>query len=152
MSDIQLRVAAKGVIINEKGEVLILREASSYEEGTNVGRWQIPGGRINPGEHFEDGLKREVREETGLDVVEVLFPIYHGEWRPTIKDVPTQIIALYMVCRTKATDTKLSEEHDEARWIQPQSVTQYDMVAPEDKVILRLFEWQNRGVLDLPKL
>ena len=62
------RMATKALIVNDEGQMLILREASTYEEGTNVGLYHLPGGRLNPGEAFSDGLKREVDEETGLQV------------------------------------------------------------------------------------
>lgn len=138
MADIALRVAAKAVILNEEGKVLLLREASTYEEGTNLGRYQIPGGRLNPGESYEDGLKREAKEETGLEV-EPLYPIFVGEWRPVIKGVPTQIIAIFTVCQAKSGDIVLSEEHDAYEWANPQDV-QVDVVDPEPEVLKRLTE------------
>ncbi len=63
-----LRVAAKSLIINDQGQVLIVREASTYGDGTQIGRFGLPGGRIDLGESFEDGLRREAKEETGLDI------------------------------------------------------------------------------------
>ena len=55
--EINLRVAAKAVIVKD-GKVLILREASTYTEGTNIGKWGSPGGRIEASESFFDGLRR----------------------------------------------------------------------------------------------
>jgi len=78
VDNIVQRVAMKAVIVRD-GKVLILREAKTYDEGTNIGRYHMPGGRLDPGENFEDGLRREVREETGLEV-ELEFPVYVGEW------------------------------------------------------------------------
>lgn len=77
MRDLVLRVAAKGVIVN-KGRVLILREAETYIEGTNIGKYGLPGGRIELGESFMDGLHRETKEETGLEVIPK-HPVYLGE-------------------------------------------------------------------------
>jgi ADP-ribose pyrophosphatase YjhB (NUDIX family) len=50
----KLFVAAKAIIISE-GKVLLLREAA-YDEGTNVGKWGVPGGRIHDDEPILDGL------------------------------------------------------------------------------------------------
>lgn len=141
MTDIVLRVAAKAVIINEHGKVLLLREASTYEEGTHLGRYQIPGGRLNPGESYEDGLRREAKEETGL-AVEPLYPIFVGEWRPTIKGVPTQIIAIFTVCKARSSDIKLSEEHDAFEWVNPADYT-VDVVDPEPEVLKLLAHRQS---------
>src|SRR3990167_3831731 len=113
-----LRVAAKGVIINDEGKLLLLREANAYKDGTGTSRYHMPGGRLDPGEYFEHGLHREIKEETGLEV-ESLFPIYVGEWRPVIQGVPNQIIAIFTVCQAKTTKLKLSDEHDDYVWIDP---------------------------------
>lgn len=133
--DMVQRVACKAVIVKD-GKVLILREAATYDEGTQRGRWHMPGGRIEVGENFEAALKREVREETGLEV-EIESPLYVGEWRPVIKGVPNQIIGIFFVCRTKGTEVKLSNEHDNYAWIDPKNYSDYDAMDPEDKVLDR---------------
>lgn len=75
-----MQLAAKAVIVNGDGQVLILREApaATYSTNTKSGRYQLPGGRIKPGEKFEDGLLREVLEETGL-AIEIGKPLLVGE-------------------------------------------------------------------------
>lgn len=139
--DVVLRVAAKAVITNDKGQVLIVRESGTYEDGTNIGSYGIPGGRLNVGEAYEDGLKREVKEETGL-TVEPLYPIYVGEWRPQIKGVPHQIVAIFTVCKAKTKEVKLSEEHDDYKWINPRQVSKFNIMPPDDQVITRYGDWQ----------
>lgn len=135
MDDIVLRVAAKGVLVNAVGKVLILREANTYEEGTNVGKWGIPGGRIQLGESYDDGLRREVKEETGLDV-EIGKPLYVGEWRPIIKGVQHQIIAVFTLCRADG-DIQLSEEHDAYKWVGLHDVDGLRIMPPDDLVVKR---------------
>ena len=129
------RIATKAVIINDKNQVLILREANSYDEGTNGGRYQVPGGRLNPGEPYMDGLKREVMEETGLSV-KIGKPIFVGEWFPVIKDVPNQIVAMYFICNPLDDEIVLSEEHDDYKWISEAELKDYDIIAPEPEAIL----------------
>lgn len=143
MSEIVQRIAMKAVIVNEKGEVLILREAATYGDGTQRGRYHMPGGRIEVGENFEDALRREIMEETGLEV-DIEYPIYVGEWRPVIRDVPHQIVATFMVCKPKSNNITLSTEHDDFQWIDPKDRKNYDVMDPEDKVIDRFAAWQKR--------
>lgn len=143
MSELVLRVAAKAVIVNAEGKVLILREAKTYKEGTNIGRYHMPGGRLEAGETYDEGLLREVSEETGL-IVEPLYPIYVGEWRPVIKGVPHQIIAIFTVCKAISGKVRLSEEHDDFKWINPKDYKKYDIMDPEDKILKRYIEWAKR--------
>ncbi len=77
--------AACKAFVNYNGKILILRESGKYEDGTNVGRYDIPGGRVQPGESFDQGLIREIKEETGLDV-EIGRPFAVVEWRPVVRD------------------------------------------------------------------
>lgn len=135
--DVNQRIACKAVIAKD-GRVLLLREASTYEEGTNIGRYHVPGGRINPGEPFLEGLHREVMEETGLKV-EVGEPLYVGEWFPTIKGVPNQIVAIFFLCKPLTDEVRLSEEHDDYKWINAEELKQLDIMDPEDKVLDKFF-------------
>lgn len=53
------------VVHDDDGRVLLVRRAHPPEQG----RWSIPGGRVEPGEDDHTAVRREVLEETGLDVV-----------------------------------------------------------------------------------
>ncbi|MBP7766979.1 NUDIX domain-containing protein [Candidatus Saccharibacteria bacterium] len=132
------RIAMKGLIVDEHGRILILREADeSYSEGTNAGKWQLPGGRIQLGEKWEDGLIREMEEETGLADIEVVRPVAVGEWRPTIKGIRTQIIAVFHLCYYKSGKIKLSEEHDQFSWIDESDLEKYNFTVSEKQILKR---------------
>lgn len=62
-SSLVKRTSAYGVIKDEKG-VLLVRDRTSSNK-----KWDLPGGGIESGERLLDGLKREIKEETGLDVI-----------------------------------------------------------------------------------
>jgi 8-oxo-dGTP diphosphatase len=139
MSDINQRIACKAVI-GMGDKVLVLREASTYVEGTQTGRWHCPGGRINPGEPFVDGLKREIAEETGLTITS-FEPFYVGEWFPVIKGQKNQIVAIFFACTTEATpdSVRLSDEHDSFRWVTADEAAALDIMPPEQDVIAHYF-------------
>lgn len=133
MPHIRQRIACKALIRhNEK--ILILREAATYKEGTNVGKYHLPGGRIEPGERYMDGLLREVIEETGLQVT-VGKPLFVGEWHPVIKGEQNQIIAIFFLCTAATPEVTLSEEHDDYRWIEPEDYRTFALMPPEHEVI-----------------
>lgn len=135
MAEIVQRIAMKAVIVKD-GKILLLREAATYGDGTQRGRYHMPGGRIEAGENFEEALRREIREETGLEV-DIKHPIYVGEWRPVIRDMEHQIIGVFFVCSPKTTKITLSTEHDDYQWIDPKKRKYFDIMDPEDKVIDR---------------
>lgn len=56
-------VAVGGVAVRDGRLLLVLRG-----RGMSVGRWSLPGGRVEYSETLEHALRREFREETGLDV------------------------------------------------------------------------------------
>lgn len=64
-------IAVKALIKN-KDSFLILKTADS-DQNNNLSGWETPGGRLEVGEEIIDGLKREIKEETGLSV-KILFP------------------------------------------------------------------------------
>ena len=67
-SNLILQVGVKILIKNKEGRFLLLRRSLTKYPDVK-GRWDIVGGRINPGTTLLDNLKREVKEETGLDII-----------------------------------------------------------------------------------
>lgn len=121
MFHMKLFIGAKAIIVNE-GRILVLREAD-YDEGTNEGRWDVPGGRINPEEPIIEGLKREVMEESGLQIEagEVLG-VY--ETFPTIKGEACHIVRVYYQAKLiSPSEVTLSGDHDLYEWIDPNEAT-----------------------------
>ena len=123
--DPKLFIATKAFILGNEGKVLILRESGTYVDGSNTGRYDLPGGRLNAGERFDEALIREVREETGLAVTigEVLAV---NEWRPVVRGEEWQIVGIFFACTTQSEDVTLSDDHDAYEWIDP---AQYGMFA-----------------------
>lgn len=134
-----LQVAAKAAIINPLGQILILREASTGKDTTKEGQWGLIGGRLNPGEGLFKGLKREVKEESGLEDITISEqPIYVSEWYPVIRGIPHHIVGIFMRCQTSTDVVELSDEHDDYAWIDPAERHKYEMMEPDCFVIDKL--------------
>lgn len=88
---------AKAVLYKEE-KVLLLKRSNYMKK--HAGEWDLPGGHIIEGEILEDGLLREVWEETGLKIKEPVK--LHSRGRDT-----------YYMADLPDTEIKLSDEHTE---------------------------------------
>ena len=98
-------ISVKGILIHDGAVLLLLNER---------GEWDLPGGRPDPGEDHRAALKREVREETGLNVeVGAAIPEHLFEVLPQ-----RFVRILPFACRLLGgRDVVLSHEHLETRWV-----------------------------------
>jgi 8-oxo-dGTP diphosphatase len=104
------RVAAKSFIV-DNNKLLILKRRS--DDVQKPGIWEIPGGRLELGEDPREGLKREVLEETSLDI-DILHPMSVRHFK---RDDGQTITLLIFLCKNLNKNIKLSEEHSEYEWI-----------------------------------
>lgn len=98
------RLSAHAVITNQDAQVLQIKQ--SYGDG----RWGLPGGGIEPGETVHEALRRECREELGVEVeIEYLSGVYfHAEF---------QCHAFIFRCAIEPSAAlTLSNEHNEYRY------------------------------------
>ena len=105
-------VASGGVITNDKYEVLIVK---NLRKG-----WEYPGGIIEPGETVPQGLIREIKEETGVDVEIInIVGVYSNTAKKKgyngVEEVPT-IVIIDFVCKYISGDLRTSEESIEVKW------------------------------------
>jgi len=105
------RIAVKA-FIREKNKILLLKRRTNDTHKPNT--WDIPGGRLALGENPYEGLKRETKEETGLDI-EIIMPIDVHHFTRDDKQKITMIIFL---CKPISKDIILSEEHQEYKWLE----------------------------------
>jgi 8-oxo-dGTP diphosphatase len=124
--NIKVWVATKAFLLY-KNKVLILREADKYRDGTNSGRYDVVGGRVKPGQRFDESLLREIKEETGL-AAKIGKPFYVGEWRPVVRGEKWQIVGTFFVCVVKSNKVVLSEDHNNYLWINPEDFRKYKLI------------------------
>lgn len=99
------------------GDVLMLRRSEDADFA--AGFWEDISGRVHQGEEPETALRREIKEETGIEDVQIVRPIrvwhmYRGPVR-----AETELVGIAYWCRTTVRPIALSSEHTESRWLTP---------------------------------
>jgi ADP-ribose pyrophosphatase YjhB (NUDIX family) len=101
-------VSVAGIVVNDEGKVLVIRRRDNNH-------WEPPGGILELDETFEEGVRREVHEETGIWVkVDRLTGVY--------KNMKRGIVALVFRCRPEAGDVTTTGESREVRWMAPDEI------------------------------
>lgn len=122
----KLFVGAKGVVYHN-GRVLLVRESAMYADGSETGKWDMVGGRIESDEDVRAGLIREVREESGLSVVPGdLLGVFDGY--PTIRGEKCHVVRLYFLCAADSDQVTLSPDHDTFAWVDPRKPESYELM------------------------
>lgn len=106
----ELQVGVKVLLRNPTGEFLLIRR---NEEKYNSKRWDIPGGRINPGTSLGENLAREVMEETGLTMTSE--PKIIGA-QDIFASTERHVVRITYVGSADG-EPKLSDEHTEYCWV-----------------------------------
>jgi phosphoglycolate phosphatase len=123
-------VTVGGLIFNDAGEVLMVRT----HKWSNL--WGIPGGKIKWGETSEDALRRELKEETNLEVSDIAFELVQDciHSREFYRDA--HFVLLNYTCRARgATEVILNDEAQAFRWVSLAEAGQLELNRPTQILI-----------------
>jgi len=112
------KIAVKSFIVNRNKELLIIKRVSNDLHSPGI--WEIPGGRLKEGEDPFEGLKRETKEETDLNIT-ILNPISVHHFT---RDDGQNITMITFYCNPLTEEVKLSEEHTEYLWVPIENANQ----------------------------
>jgi mutator protein MutT len=136
-----LPIVGVGAVILREGEVLIVRRANPPLQG----EWSIPGGALDLGERLRDGVAREVREETGLevevgpvlDVFDSIFPDAEGRTQ-------YHYVLIDYLCQARAGTAVAASDASELRWASPDELEALGMKPVTIAVIRKAFALAGR--------
>jgi len=124
------------------GRTLLIRRGSPPLEG----EWSIPGGMLELGETFEEGVRRELAEETGLEVrivdfIEVferIFPDENGKTR-------YHFVILDYLCAVESGEARAASDVTDVAWAREEELEKYALTPTATRAIKRAFAmWRAR--------
>ena len=136
MPDLHI-VSITAILVNEDGKFLIAKRSDNLERWP--GRWTVPGGKLEKNDYanrehdtkagqwynvVEDSIKREVREEVGLDLLDVEYLVSLAFMRKD--NTPTLVISLYS--KNFEGDIKLNDELVDYKWVSLEEAKNYDLI------------------------
>jgi 8-oxo-dGTP diphosphatase len=134
-------VGVGGVVIAD-GRALLIRRRSPPLEG----EWSIPGGMLEVGETIEEGVRRELAEETGLEVrvldfIEVferIFPDQDGRTK-------YHFVILDYLCAVESGEARAASDVSDVAWARADELARYSLTTTATRVIERAFAmWRAR--------
>lgn len=107
-------LTVKAVIVREEREVLLLKRTKDVK---NPNKWDLPGGHLEKGETLEESIKREILEETGLEV-EVGEILKTTEFSKDSKHFKDEKRGLRYLAYYEEGEVEISEEHQDFGWFE----------------------------------
>ena len=154
IQNIELHRIVSTAIIYKDNKYLIVKR--SLDKRVFPGRWTVPGGGLEVSDYIntpkttadawyyavEDSLKREIKEEVGLEIDKVRYLLDLVFIRPD--NVPVVTLSYY--CKFKSGDVKLNEENIEYKWVDPKELKEYDLIsgiAEEIEMVDKIIKGEN---------
>lgn len=112
-------------LVKYKDKFLIVKRNSNMEMYPN--KWSFPGGKVIPGETLFETLKREIKEETNLDIENRKEFISDFSFqRPFGKST----MGFCFLVNAKHNNVKINEEFTDFTWITQNEINNYDLIQP----------------------
>lgn len=133
MTEEKFPVVVAGMVTNN-GDVLIGKK-ESVEDHPICDQWHFPGGHLDEDEDVKEAVRREIEEETGLEVkVHQLVDVYRGE---------VGIVRVLFHCESEDRSTTPKDDLQDVKWIEPENLSnklgEYDSSIVEEREEIQNF-------------
>jgi nucleoside triphosphatase len=137
------RTIVVGLVWNRRGELLLCR--MSPDRGVFPGQWGLPGGGIEPGERMEEALRREMREEIGVEI-ESIRPAFFKDCLHDKRFADGSVRSVYMIfllfhCTAIGDRLRLNAEFVEYRWVRENELSGLELNEETVDTLKRLGSW-----------
>ncbi|HVV82117.1 MAG TPA: (deoxy)nucleoside triphosphate pyrophosphohydrolase [Kofleriaceae bacterium] len=124
------KLVVAGLVVDERGRVLVTRRRADQPMG---GFWELPGGKLEPGEAPIAALVRELREELGAAVeVGAIWDVLHHAY-PAF-----DLLMLVYRCRLVAGEVARAVEVADLDWCEPAALLAHDVLPADAPLCARL--------------
>jgi ADP-ribose pyrophosphatase YjhB (NUDIX family) len=130
-------VVASDVIIQHKGKILLIKRGIEPYKGMPC----LPGGRHKEDERIEETAKREVKEETGLDVElkEIL-----GVYSDPSRDPRAHTLSVVFIADSNTDQAKAGDDAASFEWIEPEKIELDKLAFDHGKIIKNYIQWLDK--------
>ncbi len=129
-------IGVGGVVISDGRVLLVLRGGPPLQ-----GRWSIPGGILEVGETLIEGVRRELAEETGIDVrVRTLIDVFERIDRDASGKPQYHFVVLDYFCEAARGTARAGDDVTDVAWATPAELEKYALTEIASRVILKAFE------------
>ncbi len=127
-------------MVIHRGRVLLVQRAHEPLKG----RWTIPGGMVEVGEELREAVRRELKEETGLDVEPGKLIEVFDRIQTVGRRVRYHFVIADYLCRLKGGRLRPASDVLDACWASPRGLAEYDLTEKARSVILNAFRLTRR--------
>ena len=130
-------IVGVGAVIVKEGKVLLVKRR--YEP--LAGRWSLPGGTLELGETLAEGVAREMREETGLEVeVGPVIDVFDRIMTDDARRIRYHFVLVDYLCWPVSGELQASSDVDDAVFVDPRALEPFDLTPKAKSVIERALE------------
>jgi ADP-ribose pyrophosphatase len=128
-------IPAVGAVIIHQGKVLLVKRAKDPARGY----WSIPGGAIELGERAREAVKREVKEECGLDIeVGPVLEVVDSIHRDAEGKLRFHYVIVDFLAYPKGLGVCPSSDVEEARWFTPEELEEIPLPSGTKELLKRV--------------
>jgi 8-oxo-dGTP diphosphatase len=128
-------VGVGGVVIHEGRALLIKRGGPPLE-----GQWSIPGGTLELGESIQEGVRRELLEETGIEVrVGGLIEVFDRIFRDAAGNIQYHFVIVDYLCEKISGEAKPASDVTDTAWVREEDLWNYKLTEAATRVIRKAF-------------
>ncbi|MGO9012394.1 MAG: NUDIX hydrolase [Bryobacteraceae bacterium] len=131
-----------GALIFRRGRILMAQRGKQPLKGA----WSLPGGALETGESLDAAVRREVREETGLEVKPVkVFEIFERIMRDSRGATEYHYVLIDYICRVTGGELRAGDDACRVEWVRQRDLKELEITEGTLGVIERAFQEAGAG-------